>query len=476
MKRIIVISLLVVFVSSCNIDDRSSSKESEEVSEAISLFENEVIRLKDKFNPKNAFYFGNIIPDWTVAQCNYNFERHQINVETRINTTYAYRVVQNYVNAKHARKVPCYQHLLVTYNIEKSTSGVFIVLLIPTSEFDRSHSKGWYKQLDNCGDMKDYSGLKLYCSLDGKLCRVNQYVNGKKKVGFFCANIRNIDLYSLFAGIRFQRGHVLLTKSSMDTELEASYCYGDYPYFPFDDPNFWWWLWNNYGYNEGEYYDPDEGNTNGGGGGGGNGYSGNNSTSLKVGYLSHSSAGFVTGDVLSEANRISTAINNYSSNNPMVAQLCAKLNTSKVLIRVVLYDHEHYENNHYLTYPPDTNGKVIISVPLSGLPDDYPEWDYPTGLLEELFHAYQYQCGDNWDKGDMELEAKIWDYLLYKKYGIGTNVDDPIFWKYYRHQNQQKYFNLIDAWLSANNYDSQLFQRSFNIDHTKHIKQLQSNE
>lgn len=68
---------MVLFVSFCYIDDRSSSKESEEVSEAISLFENEAIRLKDKFNPKNAFYLGNIIPDWTVAQCNYNYERHQ---------------------------------------------------------------------------------------------------------------------------------------------------------------------------------------------------------------------------------------------------------------------------------------------------------------------------------------------------------------------------------------------------------------
>ena len=108
-----------------------------------------------------------------------------MNIETGMNTTYRFRVIQKFEASEKTRRVKCYHSLLVSENPNTGAHGVFVVFLIATSEYNKSHKGILSDWFDNTGNMGDFSGLKLYCNLNGKLIRVNKYVNGEKVSGIF---------------------------------------------------------------------------------------------------------------------------------------------------------------------------------------------------------------------------------------------------------------------------------------------------
>lgn len=83
--------------------------------------------------------------------------------------------------------------------------------------------------------MGDYSGLKLYCTLQGKIYRINQYKDGKKIGGLFFPSIKTEDQYGYavrclngwLGNMSFQRG-VKITKSTGSLDFESDgYAYND---------------------------------------------------------------------------------------------------------------------------------------------------------------------------------------------------------------------------------------------------------
>lgn len=58
-----------------------------------------------------------------------------------------------------------------------------IVLFIPDREYSIKNPGDVSRRLTNGIDMGDYSGLKIYTDIEGRMTRVNRFLNGKKIVG-----------------------------------------------------------------------------------------------------------------------------------------------------------------------------------------------------------------------------------------------------------------------------------------------------
>lgn len=176
-------------------DDSSSQIIDEDILSAQRLFEEEVIRLSDvstrivddKQSPTHIFQLGNISPDWNTSEIIINKKSKVAKkfVEVPISTTFRYRVLQTSSEEKKARRVKVYQELLVAPNSNNSQHGVFVVFYIATNKYIKWNKGILNHRFDNSGDMKKYSGLKIYTDLEGRIIRVNKYSNGKKTNGIF---------------------------------------------------------------------------------------------------------------------------------------------------------------------------------------------------------------------------------------------------------------------------------------------------
>lgn len=256
------IAFSFVVITSCNkgiMDHTSSQVIDEDVLFAQRLFEEEVLRLsdsstrtaKDSNRPSHIFQLGTITPDWSSSEIILNKKTKQSkNVEVPISTTFRYRVLQKSSEEKKARRVKVYQELLVTSNSNASQNGVFVVSYIATNNYIKWNKGLLNYRFDNSGDMKKYSGLKIYTDLEGRIIRVNKYLNGKKTTGIFVPRYASPDdkvllhafLKEQFKHMHFQYG-IRIAPSTRSWEDDQNWSYSDWDQDPYDD---------------GHYYAPDD--------------------------------------------------------------------------------------------------------------------------------------------------------------------------------------------------------------------------
>ena len=286
--------ILAGFVGCSKNDYQKSTREivNEDVLFAQQLFEEDVVRLKvgstkalgGMTRPTQLFDLGVLAPDWAAAEQCVNGSSLAHNVEAPLTTNFRYRVLQFGPESKRPRKVKAYHELLVASSPGKERSGVFIVFYIATNQYTK-----WYKgilsqRFTNSGDMKNYSGLKIYTNIEGRIVRINRYEKGRKTAGIFMPEIktkeqkeaRNKYVAELFKNIHFQYGIRLApsTRSGEDDEswdffdwisdfyeddhyyapedeIDPGYCsaYGDDSFWFMDDENDWL---------DDDYYDPDD--------------------------------------------------------------------------------------------------------------------------------------------------------------------------------------------------------------------------
>lgn len=235
---------------------------------AQELFEEEVERLslhatkseEELTRPDILFNLGCLAPDWQNAEVSVNILSKLHFVETHLTTTFRFRVLQRSVDAKKPRKVKVYHELLVLNEQTKAGRGVYVVFYIASNKYIKWHKGILNDRFNNSGDMRNYSGLKVYTDLRGRIVRVNKYVDGHKMTGIYLPKYKTVDeqrmrdafLSELFKDVSFQYGVRIAppTKGFEDDNdwswLDASYCYADYGDDDYDDSE--------------DYYDPDDNN------------------------------------------------------------------------------------------------------------------------------------------------------------------------------------------------------------------------
>lgn len=103
-------------------------------------------------------------------------------VDVPIKSTYRYRVLRIDEKTQKVYTTTCYQELVVVKDLE-GRMGYKVVLFIPDREYSIKNPGDVSRRLTNGIDMGDYSGLKIYTDIEGRMTRVNRFLNGKKTVG-----------------------------------------------------------------------------------------------------------------------------------------------------------------------------------------------------------------------------------------------------------------------------------------------------
>ena len=495
MERLKLLLKVLLFMSmpvawSCSFDPPQMEAEEEKcstftASEAQSVFEGEVMGVLTRSAYYDDSYYrrrfmwniGEITPDWETATC--TKAGHLENVDVQIRSTNRYRVIQTDPVTGKQRKVKCYHKLLVAKDVETGRTGNFIVFFIATNQYSKTH-KGFINEwFNNDGNMGDFSGLKVYTKLDGKIVRVNKYESGRKTSGIYLGNVRNIeefalkmtDVFRLMKNLKIQKGTYrggALTKAGEDDSswdygesdsiwIDASVCYDDCNNDNWGDDDWgddWDDDWDDdidpdvdSGSNDSSHTDDssvadDEPST----------------TSATVGHLT------ITGNV-SDVQNIVNELTRDNTSRPLILNLLNNLTTC-ITIRIVDSFSSYSNSAAHAVYYPNSQVIEILS----------SESEYPWVLYEELLHAYQRQEeGTDWTTGDMEFEAKVFDAVLDIEYGMYFGIDDDIsdiFYKYYTEQSDINFENALNA-LYGNPYcyDKDLFPVTENLDdRLKHIK------
>lgn len=175
--------------------------------EAQASFENEMMskatrgintRKEDLISySKHRFPMGNIIPKWSSGEA--SGVSKFANYETPIRSSYLYRAWRHKRIGKSQKKqwicTKIIHKLLVVKDAKTNKMYNYTELLIPTIHFLNHHRNFNFNQLKNDGNMLDYSGLKVYATLDGYLIRVNEYRNGKKVKGVYLGGTTDKEVY-----------------------------------------------------------------------------------------------------------------------------------------------------------------------------------------------------------------------------------------------------------------------------------------
>lgn len=130
---------------------------------------------------------GTITPDWDAA-ISTQTDRLE-NIEVPIQTTHRYRVLQSEVDKRGHRRVKCYHKLLIVRDKTNGGMRSFIVFYVGTNDYMKYHKGILSNRFKNDGNMKTFSGLKIYTDLEGRLVRVNKYEDGSKVRGVYLADI-----------------------------------------------------------------------------------------------------------------------------------------------------------------------------------------------------------------------------------------------------------------------------------------------
>ena len=177
------------------------------VEEAQASFENEIMskatrsistRKEDLLRfSKHQFPFGDIIPKWSSGVASNTSKTAYY--ETPIRSSYLYRAWRHKRIGKNKKKkwmcTKIIHKLLVMKDPRTNETYNYIELLIPTIHFTNHHRTFNYNLITNNGNMLDFSGFKVYTTLDGHLVRVNEYKNGKKIRGVFLDGTADKETY-----------------------------------------------------------------------------------------------------------------------------------------------------------------------------------------------------------------------------------------------------------------------------------------
>jgi len=181
------IVLVALILASCSREEKPDAKEPLEPSmisltEAQQLIENEIgLLCKSTESPRHSrLCFGQGLPmvDWSFAEGYYLPQTANDCIE--VPSLFPYRL-QFYEKDEKGRKWFIYSHqrLMVLRNRESNQNGVFIMTVVASRSFTRSHKGvdlGSY--LRNDGVFKDFSGLIIYSRLSGTLVRVDCVQDG----------------------------------------------------------------------------------------------------------------------------------------------------------------------------------------------------------------------------------------------------------------------------------------------------------
>ena len=138
----------------------------------------------------NGFYIrrlmlpvGDFVPGWdeglsTDAPSLYS-------VDVPMQSDFSFRVLRADKGSGKAYQTKCWHKLVVVKEPETGNMGCFIAFFIPDREYALAHGGDIGRVLTNGEEMGDYSGVKIYTTLEGRRVRVNRYENGKKVEGIY---------------------------------------------------------------------------------------------------------------------------------------------------------------------------------------------------------------------------------------------------------------------------------------------------
>lgn len=159
------------------------------VIEAKEFFEKSIMsKSRTEQEPKDDKYYkercmlpvGEFVPQWEEGIS--TDAPTLFSVDVPIKATYRYRVLRIDKKTQKVYTTTCYQELVVVKDLE-GRMGYKVVLFIPDREYSIKNPGDVSRRLTNGIDMGDYSGLKIYTDIEGRMTRVNRFLNGKKIVG-----------------------------------------------------------------------------------------------------------------------------------------------------------------------------------------------------------------------------------------------------------------------------------------------------
>ena len=159
------------------------------VIEAKEFFEKSIMsKSRTEQEPKDDKYYkercmlpvGDFVPQWEEGIS--TDAPTLFSVDVPIKATYRYRVLRIDEKTQKVYTTTCYQELVVVKDLE-GRMGYKVVLFIPDREYSIKNPGDVSRRLTNGIDMGDYSGLKIYTDIEGRMTRVNRFLNGKKTVG-----------------------------------------------------------------------------------------------------------------------------------------------------------------------------------------------------------------------------------------------------------------------------------------------------
>ena len=159
------------------------------VIEAKEFFEKSIMsKSRAEQEPKDDKYYkercmlpvGEFVPQWEEGIS--TDAPTLFSVDVPIKATYRYRVLRIDKKTQKVYTTTCYQELVVVKDLE-GRMGYKVVLFIPDREYSIKNPGDVSRRLTNGIDMGDYSGLKIYTDIEGRMTRVNRFLNGKKIVG-----------------------------------------------------------------------------------------------------------------------------------------------------------------------------------------------------------------------------------------------------------------------------------------------------
>ena len=225
--------------------------------EAQASFENEIMnkttrsistRKEDLFRfSKHQFPFGNIVPKWNCGVA--SNASGTAYYETSIRSSYFFRAWRHKRIGKNKKKkwmcTKIIHKLLVMKDLNTNETYNYIELLIPTIHFINHHRTFNFSRITNDGNMMDFSGFKLYTTLDGHLVRVNEYKKGKRVRGVFLDGTTDKETYQEMrrralnmlrnTRISIKLPKAVVTRSYDELEYEDETWYTD------DEGNMWVW-------------------------------------------------------------------------------------------------------------------------------------------------------------------------------------------------------------------------------------------
>ena len=164
------------------------------VEEAKTFFESNVSgkasRSGEPEEHDNGFYIrrlmlpvGEFVPSWEEGLSTDAPSLYSVDVPVR--SDFSFRVLRVDKGSGKVYQTKCWHKLVVVKDSESGNMGCFIAFFIPDRAYALSHGGDIGRVLTNGEEMGDYSGVKIYTTLEGRRVRVNRYENGKKVEGIY---------------------------------------------------------------------------------------------------------------------------------------------------------------------------------------------------------------------------------------------------------------------------------------------------